>query len=174
MIILLGITSVLICHMQAFSTFNRCIWTVFSVIIVILIFISVIIIIMFLPSCRRKLGGHLLRCSISRHKLHLLGNVFNVWGDNLWCLLKVERIKLLAILDIYRISHHYYLSYALELELVLVSNSNKLAEDITPQKDNFKNNGQIRGRIKVIGYYWWLPCILSHLDGVGVESVSCG
>ncbi|XP_015750002.1 PREDICTED: ubiquitin carboxyl-terminal hydrolase 16-like, partial [Acropora digitifera] len=35
-----------------------------------------------------------------------------------------------------------------ELELVLVSNSNKLAEDITPQKDNFKNNGQIRGRIK--------------------------
>ena len=40
MIILLGITSVLICHMQAISTFNPCIWTVFSVIIIILIFIS--------------------------------------------------------------------------------------------------------------------------------------
>ena len=69
-------------------------------------------------------------------------------------LTEVAHIKLLTILDIYRISHYYYLSYALELELVLVSNSNKLAEDITPQKDNFKNNGQIRGRIKVIGYYW--------------------
>lgn len=66
----------------------------------------------------------------------------------------LARIESLAILDIYRISHDYYLSYALELELVLVSSSNKLEEDITPQKDKFKNNGQIRGRIKVTGYYW--------------------
>ena len=133
MIILLGITSVLICHMRAISTFNPCIWTVFSVIIIILVFISVIIIIMFLPSRRRKLGGHLLRCSIPHHKLHYW-EMYSMY-EGTPC-------------------DAYYLSYGLELELVLVSNSNKLAEDITPQKDNFKNNSQIRGRIKVIGYYW--------------------
>ena len=84
--LLLGITSVLICHMQAISTFNPCIWTVFSVIVITLIFISIIII-MFLPSCRRKLGGHLVIFSIPHHNLHY-GNWIQSMGGLLVMLIE--------------------------------------------------------------------------------------